>query len=200
MASKEDGPSHVRSLQGSFDDLGLESYICRCYRGPVVRQLTHEGSFPLFPQRAFPNREVIKELSTTLRFTSSGVLPPFLPGACYPNALLRHSSYSEPAGYREVETCPSPLGPVRTWQCSPTCLCSLKTSISRHKHRKQNSEGDTGRRGEGGALEGEEKPFFLLHPNSLRLTSPSVQVSDLTTFSFPELPLAAVFSRMTSCL
>lgn len=127
---------------------------------PVVRQLTHEGSFPLSPQRAFPNREVIKELSTTLRFTSSGVLPPFLPGACYPNALFRHSSYSEPAGYREVETCPSPLGPVRTWQCSPTCLCSLKTSISRHKHRKQNSEGDTGRRGEGGALEGKKKTLL----------------------------------------
>lgn len=77
MASKEDGPSHVRSLQGSFDNLGLESYICRCYRGPVVRHLTHEGSFPLSPQTAFPNREVIKELSTTLRFTSSGVLPRF---------------------------------------------------------------------------------------------------------------------------
>lgn len=44
---------------------------------PVVRQLTHEGSFPLSPQTAFPNREVIKELSTTLRFTSSGVLPRF---------------------------------------------------------------------------------------------------------------------------
>ena len=107
MASKEDVPSQVRSLQGSFDDLGPESYVCRCYRGQVVRQLPHDGSFPLSPRTAFPNHEIIKEISATLRFSSSGVLPPLLPGACYANALLYHSSYSEAAGYGEVETCPS---------------------------------------------------------------------------------------------
>lgn len=116
---RKDVPSQVWSLQGSFDDLSLESYICRCYRGQVVWQLPHDCSFPLSPQTAFPNHEIIKELSTNFRFTSSGALPPFLPGACYPNALLRHSSYSEAAGYREVEICPSSsLGPVRTRQCS----------------------------------------------------------------------------------
>lgn len=164
MASKEDVPSQVWSLQGSFDDLGLESYICRCYRGQVVWQLPHDCSFPLSPQTAFPNHGIIKELSTNLRFTSSGVLPPFLPGACYPNALLHHSSYSEAAGYREVEICPSSsLGPVRTRQCSPTCLCSLKTGISRHKHRKQNSEGISGGGVGVGHCRGKNKPssFFI---------------------------------------